>query len=236
MLGGLKIKIFADGADVATMSLLAQNPLVEGFTTNPTLMRRSGVADYKAFALDAIAAAEGRPVSFEVVSDEFDEMGRQARLISSWGPNVYVKVPVMNTRGESSADLLRSLSQDGIALNVTAVLSRRQVHEVVTALEGGTPAIVSVFAGRIADAGVDPAPLMREAVTMVRGQSGCELLWASPREVYNVCTAAEIGCDIITLTSELLRKVEGFGRDPEAISLETVQMFYDDATNAGYVL
>jgi transaldolase len=232
----LSIKIFADGADLEGMAELVKDPLIAGFTTNPTLMRQSGVADYAAFARRALDAVDGRPVSFEVISDDFDEMGRQARVIASWGDNVYVKIPVTNTRGQSSAELIRQLTGDGLRLNVTAILSLRQVEEVVAALAGGAPAVVSVFAGRIADTGRDPAPLMRASAEAIRAHASLELLWASPREVLNACTADEVGCHIITMTRDLLRKLANLGRDLEQVSLDTVRMFRDDALSAGYSL
>jgi len=230
------IKIFADGADLASIVDLASRPTIAGFTTNPTLMRKSGVTDYESFAREALDHVGQRPISFEVFSDEFDEMGRQARLISSWGPNVYVKIPVTNTLRKSSVPLIRTLSAEGLHLNVTAILSLRQVAEVADALTESPGAIVSVFAGRIADTGRDPVPLMAEAVALLAPYPRLELLWASPREILNVRQAEQIGCDIITVTPDLLAKLPGLDRDLEDVSLATVQMFHDDAASAGYKL
>ncbi len=230
------IKIFSDGADIDQIKSLAANAWVRGFTTNPTLMRKAGVIDYEAFAREVLTIVPEAPVSFEVFSDDFDDMDRQARKIAAWGRNVYVKIPVTNTRAESSRELIRRLSDRGVRLNVTAILSLAQVEEVVASLEGTVGAIVSVFAGRIADTGRDPVPLMTEALGIVRSNSALELLWASPREVLNIVQAESIGCDIITVTSELLAKLSGLGRDLEKLSLDTVKMFFDDAQSAGYSL
>ena len=232
----LSIKIFADGADVETMWELSRDPLICGFTTNPTLMRKSGVVDYSGFAHKVLEQVVDKPVCFEVFSDEFDEMERQARLISGWGPNVYVKVPVTNTRGESAADLIEKLSADGIRLNVTALLSLNQVSAVTESLAASPGAIVSVFAGRIADTGRDPVPLMSEAMEIVRANPRVELLWASPREVLNVAQAESVQCHIITLTPDLISKLKGFGRNLDDVSLDTVRMFYSDAQASGYLL
>lgn len=232
----LKVKIFADGADVGEMTALARQPHIKGFTTNPTLMRKAGVTDYRAFARDALAAVPDRPISFEVFADEFDEMRRQAREIATWGPNVYVKVPITNTRGESAIALIRELSNDGVKVNVTAVLSLAQVRSVVPALEGGAPSCVSVFAGRVADTGCDPVPLMGEALQLLREAPSAELIWASPREVLNIFQADAIGCHIITVTHDLLKKLALGGRDLEDYSLDTVKMFYRDAREAGFSL
>ena len=235
-LSNLSVKIFADGADRAGMLELARHPLVKGFTTNPTLMRKAGVTDYEAFARQVIADLPDRPLSLEVFSDDFDEMEEQALRIASWGDNVYVKVPVTNTRGESSVPLVAALARSGVKLNVTAVFTLRQVHEVCQALRGRAPAVVSVFAGRIADAGVDPVPLMMAAREIVRTCPNAELLWASPREVWNIFQADAAGCDIITVANDLLKKLDSVGKDLEQFSLETVQMFRADAVKAGYSL
>jgi len=232
----LDIKVFADGADVEGILRLADDPLISGFTTNPTLMRKAGVEDYEGFARKVLDHITDRPISFEVFSDDFDEMRRQALRIGSWGPNVYVKVPVTTTKGASSEALVRDLSAEGLRLNVTAILSQRQVEAVVNALEDTRGAVVSVFAGRIADTGRDPVPLMSEALKLTRTTPAVELLWASPREVLNVCQAAAIGCDIITVTHDLLGKLAGLGRGLEDVSLDTVKMFHDDAVGAGYLL
>jgi transaldolase len=230
------IKIFADGADVESIVELSKNPLISGFTTNPTLMRKAGVVEYEEFARDVLCHVGGRPISFEVVADDFDEMRRQALRLSSWGANVYVKVPVMNTRRESAEELIGELSKEGVMLNVTALLSLRQVETVVNALRETPGAIVSVFAGRIADAGRDPIPLMAAAARLIGPFSAIELLWASPREILNLIQATEVGCDIITMTHDLLKKIGGLGRDLEEVSLDTVRMFFDDAKSAGYLL
>jgi len=230
------IKIFADGADLEGIIELSRNPLISGFTTNPTLMRKSGVDDYPGFARKVLDHVTDQPISFEVLSDEFDEMRSQAETIASWGPNVFVKIPVTNTRGESSAELIHDLSAEGLQLNVTAILTLDQVETVVEALRPSRAAIVSVFAGRIADTGRDPVPLMSDAVKLVGQNPRLELLWASPREVLNVRQAADIGCHIITVTHDLLAKIAGFGRALEDVSLDTVRMFRDDAESAGYLL
>jgi transaldolase len=232
----LRIKVFADGADLPGMLALAQDPLIAGFTTNPTLMRKSGVVDYATFAKEVLAEVTDHPISFEVVTDDFDEMRRQARLIASWGANVYVKIPVTNTRGESSADLIRELSLEGLKLNVTALLSLRQVWTVSRALEDSPAGVVSVFAGRIADTGRDPVPLMTAALEVLADLPRLELLWASPREILNVVQAESIGCHIITVTHDLLKKIHGLGRDLEYVSRDTVKMFHDDAQASGLTL
>jgi transaldolase len=232
----LRIKVFADGADLKGMLALAKDPLIAGFTTNPTLMRRSGVTDYATFAKEVLGEVTEHPISFEVVADEFEEMRRQARLIASWGDNVFVKIPVTNTRGESSADLIRELSLEGLKLNVTAILSLRQVVTVASALEDSNAAVVSVFAGRIADTGRDPVPLMMAALDLLADVPQAELLWASPREVLNVVQADGIGCHIITVTHDLLKKLGGLGRDLEDVSRDTVLMFRDDARESRLTL
>jgi transaldolase len=232
----LRIKLFADGADKAGMLEMARLPYVAGFTTNPTLMRKAGVVDYKAFAREILQAIPDRPISFEVFSDEFAEMERQARLIAAWGANVYVKIPVTNTRSEPSYGLIRRLREAGIKLNVTAILTLEQVREVAAALAGETPSVVSVFAGRIADTGRDPVPLMAAAVELMRPYPGEELLWASPRELLNVFQADAVGCHIITATNDVLKKLALVGKDLTAYSLDTVKMFHDDARQAGYTL
>lgn len=230
----LKIKLFADGADKAAMLDLYRNPLIRGFTTNPTLMRKAGIADYEAFARDILSEIRDRPISLEVFADEFEEMARQAHLIASWGPNVYVKIPVTNTRREPAFELIRCLSHDGIRLNVTALLTLDQVRHVVDALAGGAPSNVSVFAGRIADTGRDPVPLMAKAVEMVSTNPGMELIWASPRELLNIFQADAIGCHIITATSDVLNKLSLVGKDLDDYSLDTVKMFYNDAQKSGF--
>jgi transaldolase len=232
----LAIDIYADGADLDGIVELAQDPMIKGFTTNPTLMRKAGITDYAAFAQQVLERITDRPISFEVFSDEFEEMERQAHLIAGWGPNVYVKIPVTNTRGHSSAKLVQRLTGDGVRLNVTALLTLGQVREVSDALEGTPGAVVSVFAGRVADTGRDPVPLMTAAREILAHDPRQQLLWASPREILNVVQAAEIGCDIITVTHDLLKKLKGIGRGLEEVSLDTVKMFHDDASAAGYQL
>jgi len=241
MLADLQTKIFADGAELDGMRALAREPYIKGFTTNPTLMRKAGVSDYRAFAKDVLAAIPDRPISFEVFSDEFDEMERQAREIATWGEHVYVKIPVTNTRRVPAYDLVNRLSQTGVKVNVTAILTLEQVRDVVGALRGGAPSVVSVFAGRIADTGRDPIPMMRAAVASCNAAcagaaSQIKLLWASPREVLNIVHAEEAGCHIITVTNDLLKKLALFGKDLGEFSLETVQMFHRDAASAGYEL
>lgn len=233
-LANFKIKLFADGADKKGMLEMYQNPWVKGFTTNPTLMRKAGITDYKAFAFDILKTITDRSISFEVFADEFDEMEEQAHQIASWGENVMVKIPVTNTRGESSAALIQRLSADGIPLNVTAILSLDQVKEVADSLAAKTPSIVSVFAGRIADTGVDPIPFMQESLTILKDLPQAELLWASPRELLNVVQADQIGCHIITATNDILNKLSLIGKDLTEYSLDTVKMFYRDAQAAGY--
>lgn len=232
----LKIAIYADGADVRDMTAARDGGVVKGFTTNPTLMRKSGVADYAAFAQEALAATGGMPISFEVFADDFDEMERQAKLIATWGDAVYVKIPVTNTKGESAVPLIKRLADAGVKLNVTAILTLEQVKAVVDALNPDVPAIVSVFAGRIADTGRDPVPLMREAAAICSEKPKSMLLWASPRELLNIFQAEECGCAIITCTSEILKKLAMVGKPLDELSLDTVKMFYNDASAAGFKL
>jgi transaldolase len=234
VLDRLRIKIFADGADLASMRALAVNPRVKGFTTNPTLMRKANVTDYVAFAHQVLAAIPDRPVSFEVFADEFPEMEAQALEIASWGKNVYVKIPITNTRRASAVPLVQRLSKQGVQLNVTAVFTLAQVEAVTSALDAATPAVISVFAGRIADTGIDPVPLMAEAKRISRAKPKAELLWASPRELLNIFHADSVGCDIITVTPDVLAKLELVGKSLDDYSLETVRMFYKDASAAGY--
>jgi len=231
----LRIQIFADGADKASMLALYRQPHIKGFTTNPTLMRATGVTDYQGFALDVLATIQDRPISFEVFADEELEMEEQARHIAAWGENVFVKIPVMNTQGAPTYDLIRHLSGEGIQMNVTALLTLEQVRSVCGALQGGAPAYVSVFAGRIADTGRDPLPLMREAVAMAN-DANAQLMWASPRELLNVFQADEIGCHVITATTDILKKLTLVGKDLHEFSQETVQMFRRDAVKSGYSL
>jgi transaldolase len=232
----LTIKIFADGADLKGMKEAAAQPHIKGFTTNPTLMRQAGISDYKRFALDVLKLIPDRPVSFEVFADDFPTMEAQGREIASWGSNVYVKVPVTNTKGEFAGPLLSRLSSDGIMLNVTAIMTNDQVKRVAAVLAKDTPAIVSVFAGRIADTGRDPVPLMREAVALLKERPKAELLWASPRELLNIFQADEIGCHIITVTGDVIRKLALVGKDLDKYSLETVAMFHKDALSAAFTI
>ena len=232
----LKTKIFADGADKSAMLQLYAQPYIRGFTTNPTLMRKAGIGDYEAFARDILDAIPDRPISFEVFADDFAEMERQARKIAAWGPNVYVKIPVTNTEAKSSAGLVRHLAQSGVKLNVTAILPLDQVREISAALADGPPACISVFAGRIADTGVDPVPLMEAALELLRPHPNLELIWASPRELLNVFQADAIGCHIITVTNDILQKLTLVGKDLHEHSLDTVKMFYQDAAKCGFVL
>ena len=232
----LRIKIFADGADLAGLVSLAREPWIKGFTTNPTLMAKAGVADYHAFANAVLAAVPDRPISFEVFSDDFFEMERQAREIASWGKNVYVKIPVTDTGGQSSAALVRTLSHDGVRINVTAIMTLDQVDEVARAVAGGAPSCISVFAGRIADTGRDPVPHMARALELVERAPDAELVWASPRELLNIFQADRIGCHIITVTGDILQKIPLIGRDLEEFSLDTVRMFYNDGRRVSFSL
>jgi transaldolase len=230
----LKVKIFADGADLAGMKEMYADPMIKGFTTNPTLMRKAGVQDYKMFAHQVLEAIPDRPISFEVFADDFDEMERQALEIASWGKCVSVKIPVTNTKNQFAGPLIERLSKAGVALNVTALTTLDQVRSVTERLAPDTPAIISVFAGRIADTGRDPVPLMAEAVKIMRAKPKAELIWASPRELLNIFQADLVGCHIITATNDILKKLSLVGKDLEHYSLETVQMFYKDAQAAGY--
>jgi transaldolase len=233
---GLRVKIFADGAETAGMLELARQPWIAGFTTNPTLMRKAGITDYRAFAKEVLGAIPDRPISFEVFSDEPTEMERQACAIASWGDNVYVKIPVTNTRGEWTDGLARRLVRDGVKVNVTALTTLGQVRRVAEALAESRSSYISVFAGRVADTGRDPVPLMAAAVELLRPHPGLELIWASPREVLNVYQADQIGCHIITVTTDLLKKLPLYGKDLDAYSLETVRQFHEDAVAAGYAI
>ena len=232
----LKVQIFADGADKAAMLEMYAKPFVNGFTTNPTLMRKAGITDYEAFAKDILGVIPDRPISFEVFADDFSEMERQARRIATWGKHVSVKIPITNTKRESAIPLVRKLSQDGIALNVTAIFTLEQVQDVVDAVKGGAPCYVSVFAGRIADTGVDPVPVMAESVKRLKAAPNTELIWASPRELLNIFQADEIGCQVITVTNDIIKKLSLVGKDLGDYSLETVKMFYEDGKAAAYKL
>jgi transaldolase len=235
-LSQFKIKIFADGADKKAMLDLYRNPHVRGFTTNPTLMHKAGVRDYEAFARDILQAIPDRPISFEVFADDFAEMERQARRITTWGKHVSVKIPIMNTRKENAAPLIARLSKDGIALNVTAIFLIEQVQAVADAVKGGAPCYVSVFAGRIADTGCDPLPLMIDSVRRLKDVNNAELLWASTRELLNIVQAEAIGCQIITVPNDIIKKLNGYGKDLHESSHETVRIFFDDGKAAGFTL
>jgi transaldolase len=232
----LKVKIFADGADRSAMMDMYSKPFIKGLTTNPTLMKKAGIADYREFCKDILSVIKEKPLSFEVFSDDFTEMERQAREIASWGDNVYVKIPISNTFGRTSYDLIKKLATDSIKVNVTAIMTLDQVRNVVDCLNARVPSYVSVFAGRIADTGVDPLPLMANAVGLVKPNAAAELIWASPRELLNIFQADEIGCHVITVTSDILKKLPLVGYSLEDYSLDTVKMFYSDAVAAGYRL
>ena len=229
----MNVKIFADGADKAGMLEMNKNPLISGFTTNPTLMRKAGITDYKVFALDIIKEIPDKPLSFEVFADEVQEMYEQALEINDWGENVYVKIPVTNTKGQFLGTLISELNYQKVKVNVTAITAIGQVVDVIGALKGKTPGYISIFAGRIADTGVDPLPIMKSAVKWIKG-TNIELIWASPREVFNVYQAEEIGCDIITCTNDIIKKLPLRGKDLTEYSLDTVKLFYNDAKAAGY--
>ena len=232
----LKVKIFADGADKAGMLEMYAKPYIKGLTTNPTLMRKAGLTDYRAFAKDILKVIPDKPISFEEFSDEFADMERQAMEIAGWGGNVYVKIPVTNTRREPSYELVRKLAKRKVKINVTAIMTLAQVRDVVAALDPATPSYVSVFAGRIADTGRDPVPHMAEAVKLLKINPKAELIWASPRELLNIFQADAIGCHIITVTNDILKKLSLVGFDLDEYSLDTVKMFYNDAVAAGFKL
>ena len=232
----LKVKVFADGADKAAMLEMYKNPLVRGFTTNPSLMRKAGISDYQAFARELVKAIPDRHISFEVFSDDIAEMERQANLIKTWGKNVYVKIPVTNTKGEATYGMIRRLSEAGTQVNLTALFTNDQVTKAVAALGGLAPACISVFAGRIADAGIDPLPMMQKMLAEMAPYKNLEMIWASPREPYNVMQAHDIGCHIITATNDIIKRLPLFGKDLDAYSLETVQIFRQDAVAAGFTL
>ena len=233
----LKIHIYADGADKAGILDLYAKPYIKGLTTNPTLMKKAGITDYEAFARDILKTVTAKPISLEVFSDDFPEMKRQALKIAGWGKNVYVKIPITNSRGETSIPLIRELSHQGVQLNITAILTLDQVREVAAALDPKVPSVVSIFAGRIADTGVDPMPIMRESRQILAGQPKAELLWASVREVLNIVQAEQSGCHIVTVQHDILAKAAKLlSMDLAALSLDTVKMFANDATSAGYQL
>lgn len=233
-LNELKVKLFADGAELKVIAELNKNPWIKGFTTNPTLMRKANITDYKAFSLDVLKIVPDKPISFEVFSDDFDEMEAQANEIASWGNNVYVKIPVSNTRAEFSGPLIKRLADAGVQLNITAMMTPAQVTRVLACLSPGVPSCLSVFAGRIADAGRDPIPIMAECVKLLKSNPKAELIWASPRELLNIFQADAVGCHIITATNDVLSKLPNVGKDLDQYSLETVQMFRQDALKAGF--
>ena len=230
----LKVKIFSDGADKKDMLEMNSKTFIKGLTTNPSLMKKAGIKDYEIFAKDILSTIKEKPISFEVFSDEFDEMENQALDIASWASNVNVKIPITNTKSESSVNLINNLSEKGVSINVTAMMTLEQVKSVLPGLSNGPGGYVSVFAGRIADAGHDPLPIMNEVVELLQNHTNVELIWASPRELFNVVQADLIGCHIITATNNILKKLPTLGKDLTQFSLETVKMFYDDATQAGY--
>lgn len=232
----LRVEIFADGADRAGIEALAVNPVIKGFTTNPTLMRASGVSDYEAFAREVLTIIGDRPISFEVFADDFDEMVRQGRRIATWGPQVFVKIPVTDTQGRPTSEVQRTLSEEGVQLNVTAMTTPRQVQQVVECLAPEVQHFVSLFAGRVADTGVDPVPLVKETLEILEPRPEVRLIWASPRELLNVIQADQAGCHVITVTHDLLKKLPLLGKDLDEYSLETVQMFHRDAVSAGFSL
>jgi transaldolase len=236
LLQDLSVRIFADGADLDGILALSSDPRIAGFTTNPTLMWKAGLTDYRDFAERLLERITRHPISFEVFADDADEMRRQATLIASWGENVYVKIPVTTTRGESMAPLVRELSERGVKVNVTALFTTAQVELITAAVKDGAPSYLSVFAGRIADAGIDPVPIMARAVDIATDAPRAELIWASPREILNVVQAEQVGCHIITITHDLLPKLKSLGKDLDQFSLETVQMFHRDAVAAGFKL
>jgi transaldolase len=236
LVADLQVKIFGDGADIASILEMSRKPFIKGFTTNPTLMRKAGVPDYASFAALVLQQIPDRPVSFEVLADDEHAMERQARYMASWGPNVYIKIPVMNTRRMPMYNLIERLSQEGIQINVTAVFTLEQTREVAWRLRNGAASNISIFAGRIADTGRDPLPIMSRAVEMLKRNERCELIWASPRELLNIFQADAIGCHIITVTGDILKKLDLVGKNLDDFSLETVKMFYDDGVSSGYTL
>ena len=232
----LKVKIFADGADKAGMLDMYEKPFVKGLTTNPTLMKKAGITDYRAFCKEILTSIKDKPLSFEVFSDDFSEMERQSMEIASWGENVYVKIPITNTKQEPCYELVKRLVANKVKVNVTALMSLDQVRNVVASLEPHVPSYVSVFAGRIADTGYDPLPMMEKAVDLLKAAPAAELIWASPRELLNIFQADDIGCHVITVTNDILKKLALVGYDLDEYSLDTVKMFYKDAVDAGFKL
>jgi len=234
MIENFTTKIFADGADFETMVEMSNKSIVKGLTTNPSLMRKAGIRNYKAFAKDVLSSITRKPISFEVFSDDFVEMKNQALEIASWGDNVNVKIPIMNSMGRSSLDIIRDLSVQGVKLNVTAIMTLNQISGVIDAIDESATAYISVFAGRIADTGIDPVPVIKEALNRIQNRESLELIWASPRELLNIVQANHLGCDVITVTSDLLAKLSILGKDLNDYSLETVRMFYNDAKESGF--
>lgn len=234
MIEKLKIKIFADGADIKSIEDLCKNPLIKGFTTNPSLMKKKGITDYKKFAGDVLKVTGDKPVSFEIFADDLNEMEKQANEIASWGENINVKIPITNTKGETANELIKKLSNKKIICNVTAILTIEQLKSVVEILNPETPAILSIFAGRIADTGINPIKTVSEAVEIAKSKPLVSILWASTRQVYNIFDAESTGCHIITVPHDIIKKFEGLGKNLEQLSLETVKMFYEDAKQAGY--
>jgi transaldolase len=232
----LKVKLFADGADLEGMIEMASKPFISGLTTNPTLMKKAGITDYVKFAKDVLGEIQDKPISFEVFSDEIEEMKVQGEKIASWASNVYVKIPVTNTRGESTKPVVKYLTDKGVKVNVTAIMTNKQVEHIAEALNPNVESYISVFAGRIADTGVDPLPIMRQSLVLISQNNKAELIWASPRELLNVFQANEVGCQIITATNDILKKLELIGYDLTLYSLDTVKMFYADAASSGYIL
>tara|TARA_Y100000591_G_C21805671_1_gene684714 strand:+ start:821 stop:1537 length:717 start_codon:yes stop_codon:yes gene_type:complete len=233
-LSKLEIKIFADGADIQEMLKLSENSLIKGFTTNPSLMKSAGVKDYKNFAEEILSKIKNKPISFEVFSDELDEIERQAEEISKWGKNVYVKIPITNTKNQSTSEIIYRLSNKGISCNITAIFTLNQVKQVLEVLNKNTPNIISIFAGRIADTGIDPSEIMRQSVEIAKSNTNSEILWASTREVLNIFQAENLGCHIITVPHDLLKKLKNINKDLNKYSLETVSSFYKDAVKAGF--
>lgn len=232
----LKVKIFADGADKSAMLEMYQKPFIKGLTTNPTLMNKAGIRDYRAFCKDILLSIKDKPLSFEVFSDDFEEMERQALEIASWGDNVYVKIPITNTKRETCYALVRRLAKEKVKLNITALMTIDQVSHVVASLDTSVPSYISIFAGRVADTGRDPLPMMTEALTLMKANPLSELIWASPRELLNIFQADEIGCHVITVTNDILKKLSLVGYDLDKYSLDTVKMFYNDSIVAGFKL
>ncbi len=232
----LNIKLFLDGADLDQMVEASQDSKIQGFTTNPTLMKKSGIKDYESFAKKIIASIPNKPISFEVFSDDMDNMEKEARVINSWGGNTYIKIPIMNTKGESTCSLIKKLSHEGFSINITAIFTIAQVKEVAKSVSSKSKTIISIFAGRIADTGIDPVPIMMQSKDIIKDNSNAELLWASPRELLNIFQANNCGCDIITATNDVLKKLDYVGKDLTEFSNETVKMFYNDAKSAGYKL